>query len=66
MITGIGTAIKENGHRDIIDIATKFNAAIGTIHNIVHGQPTSFFADGNRNLFKQWDDCLNAMGDFLK
>ena len=33
--------------------------------NWFHDQPTSFFADGIRNLPKQWDACLNAMGDFF-
>ncbi|GFX10001.1 uncharacterized protein TNCV_4101401 [Trichonephila clavipes] len=33
--------------------------------NWFHDQPTSFFAHGIRTLPKQWDACLNAMGDFF-
>ncbi|GFS66224.1 histone-lysine N-methyltransferase SETMAR [Trichonephila clavipes] len=33
--------------------------------NWLHDQPTSFFADGIRNPPRQWDTCLNAMGDFF-
>lgn len=45
LITYIDTAIKENRGRNIRDIETKFSVSISTVQNIVHEEPTLFFAD---------------------
>lgn len=49
LITDIDDTIKENWRRNIREVVTELNVSIGTIHNILHDQPTLFFADGIRN-----------------
>ncbi|GFX85137.1 hypothetical protein TNCV_1646841 [Trichonephila clavipes] len=65
LILHIDTAIKENLHRNIHDVANGFIVSISSVLNWFHNQPASLFAERIHNLPKQLEACRNVMSDFL-
>lgn len=64
LITDIDSAIKENRRQIISDVTTEFNVSIGNMFTIVF-MINRHHSREIHNLPKQWNGCLNTVGDFF-